>query len=468
MSFDLLVKGGRIVTAREDYRADIGVREGKVQAVGDLGDAEAGSVYDAANLVVLPGLIDEHVHSREPGLTHKEDFAHASRAAAAGGITTILEMPNSVPPVSDADSFRSRAEMLGEHAYVDFGLWGMVLGDLNLDDLPGLAEAGVIGFKLFWGYSLDRATKALVYNPKPGDDVLPPPDHGQVFGSFCQIADTGLPVAIHAEDSEVIARLTKAQLDAPVRDYAALLRTRPAFAEAVTTATGIRLAQAAGVHLHVLHMASEEGPQLVAQARRQGLRVTGETCPHYLTLTDEDFERVGVSMKIYPPVRERRHQEALWRAIRTGGVQTIGSDHAPHADEEKVGDVFTAPAGAATIESTVPLMLNAVAQGRLSLNQVVALLSENPARIWGLYGRKGVIRPGADADFTVVDMEKRVLIDARRTYSKSHVNPYQGMEVTGAPVAAFVRGRQVMEDGRVDGEPQGRLVRPTRASEAFW
>lgn len=464
---DLILKNGRIVTPHDDYRADIAVTDGQISAIGTLSELEAATVYDASGRIVLPGLIDEHVHSRDPGLTHKEDFEHSTRAAAAGGITTVLEMPNSVPPVSNADAFAARAEGLRGRAHVDFGLWGMVLGDVNTGELEGLAEAGVIGFKLFWGYALDRRTKALVYNPKPGDDVIPPPDHGQVFEAFSVIAATDRPVAIHAEDAEIMARAAAAEMQAGSGGYDAFLRTRPVVAEAVTTATGIRIAKAAGAHLHILHMASEVGPQLVAQARADGSRVTGETCPHYLMLSDEDYERVGVAMKIYPPIRERRHQDELWRAIRYGGVQTLGSDHAPHADHEKQGDIFVAPAGAATIDATVPLMLDAVTRGRLSLGEVAALLAENPARIWGLYGKKGVIRVGADADFTVVDMEKEFRIEAAATYSKSHVNPYDGMRGRGSPVAAFVRGRQVMENGRVDGDPMGELLRPVAASQAL-
>lgn len=466
--FDLVIRNGRIVTPHDDYHADIGVTGGAIAAIGVLGAAEAADVFDAAGLVVMPGIIDEHVHSRDPGLTHKEDFSHSTRAAAAGGVTTVLEMPNSVPPVADADSFASRCEALSGRAHVDYGLWGMVLGDVNRNDLAPLADAGVIGFKLFWGYALDRRTKALVYNPRPGDDVIPPPDHGQVFEAFATIGATGRPVAIHAEDAEIIARAGIAESASGSRDYAAFLRTRPVLAEALTTAAGIRIAHAAGAHLHVLHMASAEGPQLVARARLEGIRVTGETCPHYLVLCDEDYGRAGVAMKIYPPIRERRHQDALWQALHSGGVQTLGSDHAPHADDEKQGDIFSAPAGAATIDSTVPLMLDAVSKGKLTLGQVAALLSENPARVWGLYGKKGAILVGADADFTIVDLEREHVIDADRTYSKSRVNPYHGLRTRGAPVAAFVRGRQVMDQGAVDGEPIGTLIRPVADAQAFW
>lgn len=463
MKFDLIVKGADVVSASARFAADIGIAGGRIAAVGVL-DAEDGTeTYDASGMLVFPGFIDEHVHSREPGLEHKEDFAHSTRAAAAGGVTTVVEMPNSVPPVSDAASFRQRAELLGRSAFVDFAMWGIVLGDANTPELSALAEAGAVGFKLFWGYALDRRTLALVYEPAPGQETVPPPDDGQILEAFQAIAATGRPVAIHAENAEVIARLTRREREAGALDYAALLRSRPAYAEAMTIAAGIDLASQAGVHLHVLHVSSGDGADRIAEARRLGARVTAETCPHYLFLTAEDYPRLGTSMKVFPPIREARHRERLWQALASGAIQTVGSDHAPHTAEEKSAELWRAPAGAAVVQATVPLLLGAVSEGRLDLHDVAALLSENPARLLGLYGRKGVIAPGADADLTVVDPERPVTLRKDAMLSKSDVMPYDGVSVRGAPVAAFLRGRRIMQDGRlVDGERSGgRLVVPT-------
>ncbi|CAB3392770.1 allantoinase AllB [Kyrpidia spormannii] len=458
--FDLILRGGQIVTPRETYRGDIGVVDGKIAAVGMLEGAEAGRVYDATGRFVLPGLIDEHVHSRDPGLTHKEDFAHSTRAAAAGGITTILEMPNCVPPVRDADHFYRRVEEIAPKAHVDYGLYGIVLGDENLEALPGLAEAGVIGFKLFWGYALDRRSLALVYDAAEGGDIVPPPDEGQIFEAFRVIGEMGRAVAVHAENRELIARLTRKERAAGGADYAAFLRSRPAVNERLTTEAAMALGQAAGVHVHILHMTSADGVEALAEARRRGWSVTGETCPHYLTLTDEDWERVGVRMKILPPIRQRDHQKRLWEALRSGELQAVGSDHSPHTEEEKRGDIWSAPAGFLGVQTLVPLMLDAVVRGKLSLNRLVELMAENPARIWGFYGVKGVIRPGADADFTVVDLDRTWVVRGEDLYSKSRVQPYEGRSGRGAPVAAFVRGVQVMEDGRPIAGPVGRLVKP--------
>lgn len=468
MNFDLIVKNGTIVTSHAAFRADIGVISERIACIGRLEGCSAREVYDADGKYVFPGFIDEHVHSRDPGLTHKEDFTHSTMSAAVGGITTVLEMPNSVPPVIDAASFRNRVEAIGPQAFVDYGLWGMVIGDLNTHKLPELAEAGVIGFKFFWGYALNKHTMELVYNFKKDDDVFFPPDEGEIYEAFLTIGGLGRPVAIHAENSHVIARLAAKERQTGQADYASFLRSRPSFTEALTVQAGITLAKAAKVHLHVLHIAAAEGVDLVRQARLEGQAVTAETCPHYLLLSDEDWPRLHGDMKIYPPIREKTHQVRLWEGIRNGDLQVIGSDHAPHEEKEKVGDIWTVPAGACGVQTLVPLILDAASKGRLTLNQVAALLSENPARIWGLYGKKGALIPDADADFTIVDMQRETVLRRDQLLSKNRIAPFDGVTVRGVPVATFVRGRKVAEEGKPIGTPGGRLVTPVRASQAWW
>lgn len=468
MLFDLIIKNGDLVTPQLTQRADVGIKDGKICAVGNLSGADAKDTYDAKGMHVFAGFIDEHVHSRDPGLTQKEDFEHSTMSATAGGITTILEMPNSVPPVKDAESFVTRANSLESKSFVDFGLWGMVLGDFNTADLPALADAGVIGFKFFWGYALNKETLALVYNFSKTDDVRLPPDEGEILDAFKVVGSLGKPVAIHAENSQVITRLTEYEKSTGENTYASFLRSRPSYTEAMTIQSGLHLAKAAGVHLHILHIAAGEGIDLVNEARRAGQRVTGETCPHYLLLTDEDYARVGNDMKIYPPIREREHQEKLWEGIKSGAIHAIGSDHAPHQESEKVGDIWSVPAGACGVQTLVPLMLNAASQGKVTLNQVAALLSENPARIWGLYGQKGTLSPGADADVTIVDMKMKWVFTKEDMYSKNKISPFAGMEIQGKPVATFVRGNKVMENGKPIGSPVGKLVKPSGPSQAWW
>ncbi|MEN1967915.1 allantoinase AllB [Lentibacillus sp. N15] len=468
MQYDLIIKNGEIVTPGNTFSEDIGISDGKIISVGNLKGAKASEVYDAKGNYIFPGFIDEHVHSRDPGLTHKEDFAHLTRSAAAGGVTTVIEMPNTVPPVSDEASLHSKVENLSPKAFVDFALLGMVLGDLNTKKLHALAKAGVVGFKLFWGYSLNPKTLELVYNPSKGDDVLPPPDDGQIYEAFRAIGQTGKAVCIHAENNAVIARTVETEKNKGKADYASFLSSRPSFTEALTIQTGITIADAANAHLHILHIAAGEGIDLIADARKKGLKVTGETCPHYLTLTDEDYPRAGVNMKIYPPIRERNHQEHLWEGVQNGQIQAIGSDHAPHTEDEKVGDIWNVPAGATGVQTIVPVMLDCVAKGRITLNQLVSLLSEGPARIWGLYGKKGVIKPNADADFTIVDMNAKTTIRKKDLLSKSQVTPYDGCTMQGAVVASFIRGKQVMSDGKLIGEKNGEFIKPVGESQYKW
>jgi allantoinase len=468
MYYDLVIKNGKIVTTKETIAADIGVKDGKIITIGSIDGVKAKEEYDVGGKYVFPGFIDEHVHGRDPGLTHKEDFYHLTKSAVAGGITTVIEMPNSVPPVSDVDSFHSKAKILGEKSFVDFSLLGMVLGDYNLKELSKLADVGVVGFKLFWGYALNPKTLELVYNFSKDDDVVMPPDDGQIYDAFCEIGKTGKAVCIHAENSAVISRIGSKESINKNKDYKSFLKSRPSFTEVLTIQTGITIANAANAHLHVLHLAAGEGVDLIAEARNKGYKVTGETCPHYLKLTDEDYSRIGVNMKIYPPIREKNHQDRLWEGIQNKELQAIGSDHAPHSEEEKVGDIWSVPAGAAGVQTIVPAMLDSVASGKISVNELAELLSENPARIWGLYGKKGVISIGADADFTIVDMDATTTITKDGLFSKGRITPYDGTTFKGAAIASFLRGTQVMENGKPLNQPQGELVKPISCSQHRW
>ncbi|WP_241715725.1 allantoinase AllB [Sulfoacidibacillus ferrooxidans] len=466
--FDLVIQNGLIVTPQLTSRNDIGIVDGKIAAVGKIDRTKAREIYNADGKYVFPGFIDEHVHSRDPGLTDKEDFAHSTMSAAAGGVTTILEMPNSIPPVKDVESFDLRVRELKSKAYVDYGLWGMVLGDLNQKDLPGLAKAGVVGFKLFWGYGLNKKTLALIYNFSSADDVMMPPDEGEIYDAFRVIEQLKKPLAIHAENSYIITRLTLQERASGHIDYASFLRSRPPFSEAITIQNGIMLAKATGVHLHIVHVSSSEGLECIKSARAEGLPITGETCPHYLVLSDEDYSRLNGNMKVYPPIREKYHQNKLWEGIQSGVIQTIGSDHAPHEEKEKKGDIWTVPAGACGVQTLVPLMLHAASQGKITLNQVAALLSENPARIWGLYGQKGALSKGSDADITIVDMNVIRKLSNEELFSKNKINPFVGMEIQGAPIASFLRGIQVMEDGKAITGPIGQLIKPSTSCQSNW
>lgn len=460
----LVIRGGTIVTAQGRYEADIVCEEGRIRSLAAPYEAGSGDeVIEASGLLVFPGFIDPHVHSRDPGLTDKEDFVHSTRAAAAGGITTLLEMPNAIPPVSDAATFRERADQHGRVAFVDFGLWGISLGSENIDDLPGLIDEGAVGVKLFWGYALHRETKQLVYNvaDEPPENLILPPNNGVVLRIFDKMATTGGLLAAHCEDREVIESAQR-DLGREVEEYEDLLRSRPDTAEAATIALGAEFAGATGCRFHVVHTSSARGLKVIRGAQARGVPISAETCPQYLTLTDESYDSVGSLMKVYPPIRRLADQDALWEGVREGTITSVGSDHAPHTVEQKQQSLSTSPAGAVGVETLAPLMVDGALGGKISLEKLSWILSEGTARLYGLYPRKGAIRPGSDADFTLVDPETESVIQNERLHSKHPLSPWDGRRLRGSLKAAVLRGNVVMRDGEPVGDARGQLARPVR------
>ncbi|GEB77504.1 allantoinase AllB [Sporolactobacillus inulinus] len=462
MHWDHLIKNGTIATPSETYQANLYIKEGKISAISKTAlEGTAEQETDARGQYILPGLIDVHVHSRDPGPTYKEDFFTSTQAAAAGGITTIFDMPNTTPPTRDAASYQAQVANLTPKAHVDFGLWGIALGPMNNAGLPELHDAGVIGIKYFWGYAVNKNTFQLTYNYEPGmTDVLPPLSDGEVYEIFQNVAKTGNVLAIHGEDSSLIQTLTEQVKKSGRDDYEALLDGRPNLAEEVTVQMGTAFSRASGAKLHVLHVTTAEAADAIRRAQAQGAPVSAETCPHYLFLSNEDYPTVGAVMKIYPPVKYKRDQQALWQAINDGTITIISSDHAPHTAEEKSGSLWKIPAGMPGTETMAPLMLNAVNEGRLSLQKLTALMSENPAKRFGIYPRKGSLEVGTDADITIVDLNKETTIKAANLHSKSKVTAYDGWRVKGIPVQTIVRGETIMKNGEIIHKPMGRVIKP--------
>ena len=339
--WDLAIKNGTCVTSTESFKADIYVKDGKIAAITteDLGPSK--ETLDASGKRVYAGFIDTHVHSRDGGALHKETFAHSTRGAAMGGITTVVEMPNAVPPVCNVENFKAQKANLSSKAFVDFAMWALCLGDLNNKDLLELDKYGVAGYKFFWGYALKKSNYNLIYNYDPNDpDVFPPLDDGQVYGIFETVAKTGKLLGIHAENSSLIRRLTeRIKPEEYATEYEALLACRPSVCEETVVQTAISFAKVTGCHLHILHTSAKETVDLVDAAQKKGLKVTAETCPHYLTLTKDDFKRVGPMIKGYPPVREKADQQRLWEGLRAGILSHVCSDHAPHTAQEKAGSL---------------------------------------------------------------------------------------------------------------------------------
>ncbi|MFS8534103.1 MAG: allantoinase AllB [Limnochordales bacterium] len=453
---DLLVRGGMIVTAGGVFPGDILVRGGRIAAVvqraeefpnwepwvaGGAGEGmEHVRVLDATGLHVLPGLVDVHVHLRDPGLTHKEDFLSGTAAAAFGGVTTVLEMPNTLPPVATAALFAQKRERLAGRSYVDYGLYG-VIDEANFPHLRELAEAGAIAFKLFLG-------------PTTGD--IRAPGWGRLQDVFALVAELGLPLVVHAEDRDVI-EYAQAQVG-EARDYRAFLATRPPFGELAATQTTCLLAQVSGARVHIAHVSLGDAVDLIREAKERGAPVTAETCPPYLFMTAEDCERLGPASKILPPIRERKDQERLWEGLHDGTLDLIATDHAPHLTEEKASKSWSAaPGGMIGLETMLPQLLTAVGEGRLTLPQLVEWTSTRPATIFGLAGRKGDIRPGLDADFVLVDLDAEWTLQPEHLHSKSKNSPLLGARLRGKVVHTIVRGHVVVENGKL-GEPIGQWL----------
>jgi allantoinase len=419
--YDLLIRG--------DER-DIAIADGKIAAF-EGGPARA--EIDARGLHVLPGVVDAHVHFNEPGRTDWEGWATGTRAAAAGGTTTCVEMPlNAHPPTIDGAAFDAKVAAATACAIVDFALWGGIVPG-NLDRLEELAERGVVGFKAFMCDS--------------GIADFPAVDEDTLGAAMERAAALGLPVAVHAEDP--------ASLRTPAgTGWRNFVDSRPVDAELRAIERALALARQSGCALHVVHVSSARGVALVAQA---GIDATCETCPHYLTLTEDDLEQLGTRAKCAPPLRSPAERDALWERI--GDIAFVASDHSPCPPAMKEGHFTAAWGGIAGCQSLLALLLDS---GRLPLDRVAALTSTNPAVRLRL--AKGRLEPGADADLTLVDLDAR---HAPPLHDRHRLSPFGGLALRGRVVRTLVRGVTVFEDDRIVAEPPlGRLLTPTKGDTA--
>ena len=445
---DLVIRGGLMVTPTETVEMDIGVENGVIIAIGRPLRVKGKKELNVQGLYVLPGIIDTHVHFRDPGFTHMEDFGTGTRAAASGGITTVIEMPNTDPFVRDSESFRQKTEVLAGRAYVDYCLLGTTLPD-NFEELEGLVKAGAIGFKAFMGESVRTPTL----------------EDGLLLEAFRRVAKLGVPIGVHAENGSINQVYTQRLKDQGRSDPMAHIEGRPCISEAEAIARAIFFAEQTGVHLHICHLSTGLGMELVRRAKSAGVHVTAETCPQYLFLTDQDMRRQGSWLKVNPPLRYQEDMERLWVGLREGVLDAIGSDHGPRLEEEKrCDDIWEAKSGLHGIETNVPLMLTAIKEGRLSLNEYVDIAAERAAKTFGIYPKKGSIRIGADADLTIVDLNEERTIHGKELHTKVKITPFEGLHVRGWPIYTIVRGHIVMENGNLNQIPRGELVRPLISS----
>jgi len=438
MTADLILKGGNVVSPDTVIDAAVAIKDGKILAVGALDAMPAArETVDVSGMHVLPGAIDVHVHFRDPGYPHKEDFESGTRAAAFGGVTTVFDMPNTIPTVSTPEVLAAKLKMASEKAHIDFGLYA-VLGEDSIEHVPALVETGVIGFKLYMGNTFGK---------------IPSPSTGAMLEAFEVAAPTGKRISLHAETNSIMERRESRIRAAGRTDPIAHIDSRPAIVAVEAVARAAILAEWTGARIHILHISSAEELRPLAEAKARGVDITGETCPHYLMLSTDDYARFAGVIRVNPPVRQKRNQEPLWTALGDGTVDIIATDHAPHAREEKTrNDMFDVDCGFPGVETQMPLMLTEVNAGRMTIMDYVAMSAAKPAKVFGLYPRKGVIAPGAEADIAVVDLDHEWKIDDARLQSTSKITPFHGMRAKGLPIHTLVRGRFVMRDrALVDG-----------------
>ncbi len=433
--FDLIVRGGEAVTPSGRGRADIGVLGGKIAAIGDLGQAEAGEVFEAKGLVVLPGVIDTQGHFREPGLEYKEDLETGSRGAVLGGVTAVFEMPNTRPATTTAALLqdkldRARGRMHCEHAFYVGATHENTAELAELERLPGCC-----GVKVFMGASTG--------------DLLIPDDEGieAVLRAINRRA------AFHSEDE---ARLVERRPLAREGDWTSHPEVRDVEAAVRSTRRLLGMAERLGKRVHVLHVTTAEEVDIIAAHRAVA---TMEANPQHLTYAaPEIYERLKGFAQMNPPIRDARHRDGLWRGIRQGVVDVLGTDHAPHTREEKEKPYPASPSGMPGVQTIVPVMLTHVAEGRLTLERLVDLLCHGPQRVFGL-AEKGRLAVGYDADLTIVDLNARRVIRHADMANRSGWTPFDGFEAKGWPMATVIRGNIVMRDGEVALPGLGRPMR---------
>jgi len=418
---------GRIVDC------SIAIEEGKIFKIGkETQMPNADEKINIQNLLVLPGLIDEHVHLRDEGKSYKEDFTSGTAAAAAGGFTTVLDMPNNEPVTMSVETLRNRMRVAKRKILVNVGFYSEF--PKRLPEIEDIAGEGAVGFKLFMGCQIG----GLNIN-----------DDQALQEAFKEIAKLNVPVAVHAEDKETLKANEEKLKQAKKTGTADFLRAHTEAVELKSIQRLLKVSEQTEVRLHFCHVSTEEGLNAIAEAKKSGRKVTCEVTLNHLLLSSDNLKHYGQLVIMAPPLRSKTHVEALWKGLEDGSVDALGSDHAPHAQSEKsASSVWDVKVGVPGLETTLPLITTLVKKNRLTLTQAVQLLAEKPAEIYGLNDR-GFLEQGKNADLTVVDFNRQFKIDASKFKSKAKFSPYDGWDVQGKVVKTIVNGQLVFDEGEI-------------------
>lgn len=458
--FDIAIKGGTVVTEMNTYPADVGIEDGTIAHVSQRGVLPpARQEIDAEGMLILPGAIDIHFHVRAPGHAERGTFASETQAAAGGGVTTLLEMPISIPACARLDIFENRKALGLSQAYTNFGLYGAA-GLLDRDEILNMADAGACGFKIF------------THAAPPGreDEFLGIclPDEDKIYEALELIKETRLLASFHAENERLI-QLFEGRIRKTERvDPAAYVESRPPVIEAMSVSQLAVLCEELNTHVHIAHVSAAWPLRILQEAQSRGVPMTGETCPHYLQFTARDVEEHGPFAKIKPPFRTKADQDALWAGLVDGTLSAITTDHSPYTLSEKergIDDIWAATIGAPSVEALVSFVMTEALDARITVEQAVQFLSSQPARLFNLYPEKGTIQPDADADLLIYDPRGTHVIDSSQWFTKARDidRLYNGQVRRGRIRTTIVGGTVVFDDGQiVVDEPVGSFVRPNR------
>ncbi len=443
MIVDSVLVNGKAYVNRAITDCSIAIEDGKIFKIGkEANMPKPDRRFDLKSLLVLPGLIDVHVHLRDEGKAYKEDFFTGTASAAAGGFTSVVDMPNNEPVTMSAATLRNRIHLAESRILVDVGFRSEF--PRNLKEIQEIVKEGPFGFKLFMADQVG------------GLDVN---DDRSVLLAFKTVSKFGLSTAVHAEDMNALRKGEEESKRDKKNDLVAFLKVHSANVESKAAKRILDIARRAKMHLHFCHVSTQEALEIIAGAK-SGMRLSCEATPHHLLLTFEDVKKVGNLGVTMPPIRDKQQQAALWDGIERGWIDMIGSDHAPHSLKEKEAEsVWDVKVGIPGLETTLPLLLTEVKHGRLSIADIVRLLSEKPSRIFDIKG-KGFLVQGNDANLTVVDLRQKFRIDSSNFKSKAKFSPFDGREVEGKPVKTFVGGQLVMDEGEIIAKGgSGRIIR---------